>query len=61
MTKDPCCPRHDALVSATMTWLRMRQTDATGMQQPHVWGHTPPLRTRAALPDDRRPCRIRRA
>ncbi|WP_419745394.1 hypothetical protein [Xanthomonas phaseoli] len=49
MTKDPCCPQHDALVSATMTWLRMRQTDATGMQQTHVWGHTPPLRTRAAF------------
>ncbi|MCC4630906.1 hypothetical protein ABQ013_17140 [Xanthomonas citri pv. malvacearum] len=49
MTKDPCRPWHDALVGAIKTRLRIRQAGATGLQQRHVWGHTPPLRTLTAL------------
>ncbi|WP_143692170.1 hypothetical protein, partial [Xanthomonas axonopodis] len=47
--EDPCRPWHDALVGAIKTRLRIRQTGATGLQQRHVWGHTPPLRTLTAL------------
>jgi hypothetical protein len=45
MTKDPCCPWHDALASTTMTLLHLRHTGAAGALRLHVWVHTSPFCT----------------